>query len=320
MEGKDNKMGTANSYSENKPRGNGSAIVIFLAVLAVLLALGGALLLRQLLSARYEAQVAAIEINELGAERRLLLEQLDEMEIKYAQLSAEYQEMEALFAAERRRVNQLRAQLRGEGTTTSGSIPNIAEYRQKIQELEEQLEAYRLQIETMENEKQVLSSENAQMRSTLVETTARNQQLESQNKEMEEQLEKATILTISNLEGTAIREKRRGDEPTTKARRTDKLRVCFNVNQNLVAKPGNRDFFIRIIDPNNTVLSADPANTIEFEGEDVQYSIKRTVNYQNNEQEVCVVWDQDEKFEKGYYNVVVFFEGKEIGYKLFQLD
>lgn len=320
MDGKDNRMGAANSYGENRRKGNGSAIVIFLAVLAVLLALGGALLLRQLLSARYESQVAAIEINELSAERRLLLEQLDEMEIKYAQLSAEYQEMEALFAAERRRLNQLRAQLRGESTTSSGSIPNIAEYREKIQELEEQLEAYRLQIEAMENEKQVLSSENAQMRSTLVETTARNQQLESKTKEMEEQLEKATILTISNLEGTAIRERRRGDEPTTKARRTDKLRVCFNINQNLVAKPGNRDFFVRIIDPNNVVLSADPANTIEFEGEDVQYTIKRTINYQNNEQEVCVVWDQDEKFEKGYYNVVVFFEGKEVGYKLFQLD
>lgn len=320
MDGKDNRMGAANSYGENRRKGNGSAIVIFLAVLAVLLALGGALLLRQLLSARYESQVAAIEINELSAERRLLLEQLDEMEINYAQLSAEYQEMEALFAAERRRLNQLRAQLRGESTTSSGSIPNIAEYREKIQELEEQLEAYRLQIEAMENEKQVLSSENAQMRSTLVETTARNQQLESKTKEMEEQLEKATILTISNLEGTAIRERRRGDEPTTKARRTDKLRVCFNINQNLVAKPGNRDFFVRIIDPNNVVLSADPANTIEFEGEDVQYTIKRTINYQNNEQEVCVVWDQDEKFEKGYYNVVVFFEGKEVGYKLFQLD
>jgi flagellar basal body-associated protein FliL len=320
MEEKDNKMGAAHSYGERKPKGNGSAIVIFLAVLAVLLALGGALLLRQLLSARYEAQVAAIEINELSAERRLLLEQLDEMEVKYAQLSAEYQEMEALFAAERRRLNQLRAQLRGESTTSTGSIPNITEYRQKIQELEEQLEAYRLQIEAMENEKQVLSSENAQMRSTLVETTARNQQLESKTKEMEEQLEKATILTISNLEGTAIRERRRGDEPTTKAKRTDKLRVCFNINQNLVAKPGNRDFFVRIIDPNNAVLSADPANTIEFEGENVQYTIKRTINFQNNEQEVCVVWDQDEKFEKGYYNVVVFFEGKEVGYKLFQLD
>ncbi len=320
MEGKDNKIGSAKSYGENKPKRNDSAVVIFLAVLAVLLALGGALLLRQFLSAKYEAQVAAIEINELSAEKRLLLEQLDEMEIKYARLSAEYQEMEALFAAERRRVNQLRAQLRGEGTTSSGSIPNIADYRQKIQELEEQLEAYRLQIDAMENEKQVLSSENAQMRSTLVETTARNQQLESENKEMEQELEKASILTIANLEGTAIRERRRGDEPTTKARRTDKLRVCFNINQNLVAKPGNRDFFVRIIDPNNIVLATSPENTIEFEGEDVQFSIKRTVNYQNNEQEVCVVWDQEEKFEKGYYNVVVFFEGKEVGYKLFQLD
>jgi regulator of replication initiation timing len=313
MNEKENKMSTS------KPRGSGSAIVIFLAILALLLAVGGAVLLRQLLSARYEAQVMVKEVETLTTEKDNLFRQLDELEVKYAELSIKHKEMEDLFNAERRRVNQLRAQLRGEGMG-EGSEALIAQYKQRIQELEEQLEAYRLQVEAMQAENQAMASENAQIRSTLSQTTARNTVLEKENQELEEQLEKAGMLTISNLEGTALRERRRGDENTTKAKRTDKLRICFTINQNMVAVPGNRDYYIRLVDPANQVLTLSPDNTIEFEGETIQYTIKRTVSYQNNAQEVCMVWTQDEKYQKGYYNVVVFSEGREVGYKLFQLE
>jgi phage shock protein A len=319
MEENNNEIRAARAYQSQGHRGGGSGVVIFLAVLAVLLALGGALLLRQLLSARYEAQLTAIEIKKVSDEKELLIEQLDELDARYTELSSKYQELEAQFAAERRKVSQLRAQLRGDAAV-SGEFPNIAEYRERIEELELQLEAYTRQIEEMEAENLALSSENAQIRATLAQTSARNQLLETQTQELEEKVEKASLLTISNLEATALRERRRGDEPTDKARRADKLRICFTINQNLVAEPGNRDFFIRLINPLNQVLTTSPDNTIEFEGETIQYTLKRTTNFQNNSQEVCVMWNQDERFNKGYYNVVVFHEGREVGYKLFQLD
>jgi regulator of replication initiation timing len=316
MEEKKNMTGESKNYNKSKS-GNGSGIIIFLAILAILLAIGGGLLLRQLLSARYEAQVMSQEVTTLSNDKVLLRQQLDELDAKYAQLSVQYADMETSFNAERRRVGQLRAQLNGE---PSGSLQNVAEYKQRIKELEEQLESLRMQLAALENEKQVLTGENAQIRTTLAQTTVRNQQLETENQEMAGQLAKASILTITDLEGTAMRERRRGDEPTTKAKKTDKLRVCFNINQNLVAKPGNRDFFIRLIDPSNQVLTLSPDNTIVFEGETIQYTNKRTINYQNTQQEVCIVWAQADKFQKGYYNVVVFSEGKEVGYKLFQLE
>lgn len=297
-----------------------STIVIFLAVLSILLAVGGAVILRQLFSIRYETEMANREVQKLTIEKESLMVQLDELDAKYVELSEKYQELEGLFAAERRRVNQLRAQLRGEPSGATGEIPNIAQYRQRIQELEEQLESYQLRLESIEEERDVLAGENAQIRTSLAQTTAQNQQLESKNKELEEQVEKASALTISGLDATALRERRRGDEPTDRARRTDKLRICFNVNENLVAQRGNRDFFIRLINPNNMVLSTAPDNTLVFEGETIQYSLKRTVNYQNNPMEVCAIWNQDERFEKGYYNVVVFHDEREVGYKLFQLD
>jgi regulator of replication initiation timing len=301
--------------SNKNKKNNASGVIIFLALFALLLAIGGALLLREVLSAKYEAQVAARENSRLTSDKQNLEQQLNDIDARYAQMSQEYGELEKLFEAERYSVNQLKSQLRGEG-----SAGMIAQYRQRIKELEEQLEAYRLQLEALENDNLALSGENGQIRESLAQYTAENQRLDVKNKEMAEQLLKASLLTISNLEGTAMRERRRGDEPTTSAKKTDKLRICFDINQNLVTAPGNRDYYIRLVNPANQVLTISPDNTLPFEGENIQYSIKRTINYQNNAQQVCAVWNQKDKFQKGYYNIVVFEDGKEAGYKLFALQ
>jgi chemotaxis protein histidine kinase CheA len=296
-------------------KNSSSGVVIFLTLLIIVLALGGAWLLREFLSSKYEAQMAAREIAVLNEDKHELEQQLDEIDARYAQLSVQYAELENLFNAERRSVSLLREQLKGEGSAES-----VAQYRRRIQELEDQLQAYRLQFEAVENEKMMLTEENSQIRTTLAQTTQQNQVLELKNREISEQLEKASLLTISNLEGSALRERRRGDEVTASAKRTNKVRICFDINQNLVAQPGNRDYFIRLVNPANQVLSLSPDNTIPYEGENIQYSIKRTINYQNNAQQVCVVWNQNEKFTKGYYNIVVFEDGREVGYKLLALQ
>jgi hypothetical protein len=302
--------------SSGRKRSGGSGVIVFLSVLAVILAIAGALLLREVLQARYDAQMKDLVVERVSNERNEMLRDLDEISAKYDQLAVEYKELDSLFKAERVRVNQLRAQLRS-GT---GPVEGGASFRAQIEELQAQVEDYRLQLEMLQAEKSVLENENSQIRTTLAQTTARNTELVTRNEDLEQQLEKASVLSISNLELTPLRTRRRGDEPTDRAKRTDKMRVCFTVNQNLVAQRGNTDFFIRLVDPRNTVMATSSANTLEFEGEAIQYSIKRTVNYQNASQDVCVVWDQQEKFDKGYYNVVVFWNGMEVGYKLFQLN
>jgi hypothetical protein len=302
--------------SSDRKRSGVSGVIIFLSVLAVILAIAGALLLREVLQARYDAQMKDLIVERVSNERNEMLRDLDEISTKYDQLAIEYKELDSLFRAERVRVNQLRAQLRS-GT---GPVEGGISLRAQIEELQAQVEDYRLQLEMLQAEKEVLQNENSQIRTNLDQTTARNKELENRNEDLEQQLEKASVLSISNLELTPLRTRKRGDEPTDRARRTDKMRVCFTVNQNLVAQRGNTDFFIRLVDPRNTVMTTSPANTLEFEGETIQYSIKRTVNYQNASQDVCVVWDQQEKFDKGYYNVVVFWNGMEVGYKLFQLN
>lgn len=315
------KNSNSSYRSSSQRKGNATSVVVFLIILALLLGIGGAFLLRETLETKYQVQVAQMEARQANQQKQELLEQLNEIEGRYNQLMIEYEDLQGLFRAEKNRVSRLRKQLQESGLSEGGpSGAEVANFREQISQLEEQLQSYQTQIEMMAAENQELAGENSQMQTTLTETAQRNEILEDRNDELETKLEQATILTISELEGVALRERRRGDEPTEKARKADKLRICFTVNQNLVAEPGNRDFYIRLTDPNNQVLTYSPDETIDFEGETIQYTVQRTVNYQNAAQEVCVVWEQEEKFDKGYYNVVVFTEGEEVGYKLFQLN
>ncbi len=313
----ENKTRNSPEYHSSGTRKTvGTGAIIFLSILALLLAIGGALLLREVLHARYEAQVKDLMVQTVTDERNQMVQQLDELEAQYSQLTAEHEELEGQFRAQQVRVNQLRAQLRAGG----GSSAEVEGYKAQIADLEAQLEEYRQQFDLLEAENIVLGNETSQMRASLAQTTSRNTELEMKAQELETQLEKASVLTISGLEGTALRSRRRGDQPTDRARRTDKIRICFTVNQNLVAPSGNTDFLIRLVDPNNRVMTTSPDNTLEFEGETIQYSLRRTINYQNDSQDICVVWDQVERFERGYYNIVVFWEGNEVGYKLFELN
>jgi len=302
---------------ENNRKSNGSGIVIFLSVLAILLAIAGALLLREMLSARYETQIANLQVKEISDERDILIGQLDDLDVRYAQLSKEHEDLRQLFEAERRRANQLRAQLQGIGPVGKGEAMPL---REQIEKLEEQLAIYEDQIAMLLEENETLSIENAQIRSNLAQAHVYNQELEQEKEQLQEKVNIASRINISNVDVVAFRERRRWDEPTISARRTDKLSICFNMNRNMIAEPGERTFYIRIIDPDNEVLTQSQEDTMTFDGETIQYSIKETVDFQNVAQDVCTEWVQEERFKRGFYSVVVFCGGNEVGYTLFELE
>ncbi len=302
---------------ENKKNSKGPSNigpVIFLSIFAVLLAVAAGLLLRQVLDSRAQAEAILYEKEQAVLEKQEMDEKLNELEEEYIELSVKYEHLEGSLKQERVRINRLRQELR----VTEPA--DVHRYEEQIRELQETLNDYREQVRVMESEKQTLAMEKSQMQADLDQTTSKFGDLERKKDELEEKVEKASYLTISGLTVQGIRERRRGDEPTDRARRTDKIQVCFTVNENFVAQPGNRDFYIRIIDPNNRAFRISDDNTFEYEGDEIVYTLRRQVNYRNEQQKVCGVWNQSDRFQQGYYNAVVFTEGREVGFKLFELN
>ena len=61
----------------------------------------------------------------------------------------------------------------------------------------------------------------------------------------------------------------------------------------------------------------------EYEGEMIQYSIKRTVKFEHVAQDLCVYWNlqySSQEMQVGLYHVDLFCDGKEIGHSTFTLE
>lgn len=114
------------------------------------------------------------------------------------------------------------------------------------------------------------------------------------------------------------------ESATDRARRTDRIKVCFTIAENLVIQPGEKNIYVRIARPDNVILTlgAGEAYSFEYQGEMIQYSIKKSINYQNKAIPVCMNWDKilDGSAMSGTYNVSIFFEDQEIGKTSFTLN
>jgi hypothetical protein len=130
-----------------------------------------------------------------------------------------------------------------------------------------------------------------------------------QNSELATAVEDAAALQTVGLKGFGIIEKNSGRQiPTERARRSDKIKVCFTVARNTVAEAGDKELYVQVIDPENNVLGSN--DQIQFEDQILNYSLISRFNYENRNLNVCefVSKGDDEKFVSGRYIVNVFNE------------
>lgn len=109
---------------------------------------------------------------------------------------------------------------------------------------------------------------------------------------------------------------------TAIAKRTIKIKICFDVTDNKVTDPGMKDFYIRILTPDAEVLS-DSDTPLTFMHPELKqkviYSKQETVNYKNQKINVCVNWTGTESYKPGLYVVEVFTKDNKLGMTTFTL-
>ena len=103
----------------------------------------------------------------------------------------------------------------------------------------------------------------------------------------------------------------------------DVIKVCLTLGENSIIEAGNKEIYVRIAQPNMEILSKGRGSdySFEFNGEQIQYSIKEEVNYENKSIDLCLRWfkRQSLELEPGLYHVDVFEGNNNIGHTTFTL-
>ena len=99
-----------------------------------------------------------------------------------------------------------------------------------------------------------------------------------------------------------------------------KFNIGFTIVKNITAEAGERTLYIRITKPDNDVLTKSSSNTFTYENRTLNYSIKKYIEYNGEEQQIVVYWNVEEFLYAGNYRVDIFADGTLIGSQRFALE
>ena len=124
----------------------------------------------------------------------------------------------------------------------------------------------------------------------------------------------ASKLTLSNFLLKSFKVRNSGKEiETDRASRIDRIKVSFDINENILAESGEKQIYMVIKKPTGETVtfSNKPSGVFNYRKKKILYSDKIVFNYtKGQEQSLEFVWDNEE-FKRGDYVMEVYEQTKQ---------
>lgn len=293
---------------ENKSGSNNNALKVILGI-AVVLLIGTLFYTFNLKNEADETQ------KQLTEEKALVLKDLNNMAQQYDVAIGENEAANQKLVEARERIEGLMDSLK----VSENSVRSLWRYKNQFLALQDEME-------TLMEENSALKASNALLATSLDSTKIQlqdrivfNDSLLAQNTELATIVEDAAVLSTVGLKGFGVIVRSSGKLiPTERAGRADKVRVCYTVAKNKLVAPGDKEFFVQVLDPNDNVLGLN--EQIQFDENVLNYSLISKFNYESDNLDICeFVEAKGKDFEKGRYIVNVFDQNNLVSSSQFEL-
>ena len=255
-------------------------------------------------------------------EEMLELAALDkqEMENEYERFSLQYSEMMtqinndsivAQLTREQLRTQQLLEELK---KVKDSDAREIARLKKELATVRDVLRSYIRQVDSLNRINESLRTENSHMRDEL---EASSRQIAGLNNEKASLSEKVAIAAQLDATGLTMTPLNKRNKAAKKMKDCKQIQVSFNIAKNVTAKNGQRTLYVRIQTPNGDVLTG---GTFAYESKQIEYSMKKVVEYTGEETSVVTYWPVNEFLGAGDYRVSVFADGQMIGTRTFSFE
>lgn len=282
-----------------KPNSNSNlkAIIIVLALLLV-----GSLAYIFTLTTDVETTQASLATAK--TEKETIMKDLETLKSTYDAAIAENTTMSADLVAERDKVVALMADLQ----KSRGNSASLRKYKDDFLALDNKMKEMMLENESLKRLNSKIIAQRDSTGVVLSQSRSQNEELSMQKEELARTVEKGAKLNVVNLKAVAYKQKSSGKQILTeKAGAADVLKISFTIAANPIAKTGDKEYYVQIIDATNAILGDKKLATFEG-GKTLEYSFIASVKYEN--QSVDVSQDiAGSKFAKGTYFVNLFDKG-----------
>ncbi|AWI26489.1 hypothetical protein [Flavobacterium pallidum] len=249
-----------------------------------------------------DAKKLETEVTTVKSEKDNLLDSLAIVKNTYEQAIKDKTEVSDELIAEREKVVNLIADLQ----KSKGDAASLRKYREQYNALQVNMKKLVAENEELKKQNETLTVQRDSTVVALGQSKKYNDTLVVQNENLAKTVEKGSKLVVMNLRTQAIKQRSSGKQiETEKASRADKLKVCFAVAANAIAKSGDKTYYVQIIDSKNNVIGDKKTET--FGDMTLTYSFTTVVPYNNQAVDVCEYLDGNGKdFAKGSYFVNIF--------------
>jgi hypothetical protein len=190
----------------------------------------------------------------------------------------------------------------------------LSRYRGQLSTLKATNERLIEEVDSLRLQNNLLTEEKDSINTQLKIQTIYNDTLIAQNMDLAKKVEIGGAINVENVKITAMKMRSNGKyTDTNKAQKTDAFKVEFQLLENKIASPGDREAYIVLKNPKGQVINAKGTFILD-DGNELKYTDQTIVNYENADLKVLMMIDRKgEKFEKGIYNIQVFVDGKLAG-------
>jgi hypothetical protein len=255
-------------------------------------------------------------IESFNLEKETLADEYNELSLQYEgyKFSVSNDSLVALLGVEQAKVQRLMEELR---TVKVSNARRVNELKKELETLRKIMRNYVIQIDSLNQLNERLTKEKNQAVQRYRQASTEAAEL---TKELEKQTERITLASRLDVTGITVTPINARGREVKRIKQMEQFVVHFRIVRNITTPVGEKTIYVRLKKPDDDVLVKNRNNVFLFEGKEINYSMKRLVEYDGDELPVTMYWDIEEFLSPGIYRVDIFVDGNLIGQQNFELD
>lgn len=237
-----------------------------------------------------------------------------EMENQYTQFALQYDELkksvkdDSLIVRlnnEKKRAEELLQELR---QLRNNDAAEIRRLKKELATVRAVLRSYILQVDSLQRLNLALIGERDSARAQLGKAAT---EITSLSEERANLTEKVAIAAQLNATNISVEPTKKNGKTAKRSKDIESFTVSFDITRNVTATTGERNVYVRLLKPSQTVVNK--AGVFAYEDREIEYSAAKAIEYTGQEQNVTLYVPVKEYLGAGQYTAYIFVDGQMIG-------
>lgn len=284
------------NFVEEPTLDNGNQKKILIAVTAVLVVLCG------VLGYMWHKTDSELDVNIEESKAALAASAQDLLDLQeaYSGLSIQYDTINMQLDSSRMEVELLMQKLQDERKISNATIK---QYQKELGTLRTIMKGYIVQIDSLQKLNTKLTADAAAARQEAAASRKKTEELSKTVESLSGQVSAGAVIKAYGLKAEAYN---KSDKVTDRSSRTTYILTSLTLGENDLAEKGPVTVYIRVKDPEGFLLVNGSQKAFEYNGEVMNCSASREVDYQGAAVDLGIYLNDIPEFTKGVYTVEAY--------------